>query len=123
MTREDRESDRTRAGHEPSLRARQHARVAGRVEVCRESGRGVASSSQLDAEIATREHARRLRKSAVPGLPAEFPEPVVVDAEMVRDLVDDGAADLVGDLLLGAARRADRLVVDGNAVGQHAGVL
>jgi hypothetical protein len=39
---------------------------------------------------------------------------------MVRDLVDDGTADLAGDFLLGAA---DRLAVDGDAVGQDRGVL
>ncbi len=54
-------------------------------------------------------------------LSAEFAEPVVVDAEMVGDLVDDGTADLAGDLLLGAADRADRLAVDGDAVGQDPG--
>ena len=42
---------------------------------------------------------------------------------MVGDLVDDGAADLVVDLLLGAAGRADRLAVDGDAVGQDPCVL
>ena len=56
-------------------------------------------------------------------LPAEFAEPVVVDAEVVGDLVDDGAADLVGDLLLAAAGCADRLAVDGDAVGQNPRVL
>jgi len=54
-------------------------------------------------------------------LSAEFAEPVVVDAEMVGDLVDDGTADLAGDLLLGAADRADRLAVDGDADGQDPG--
>jgi hypothetical protein len=44
-------------------------------------------------------------------------EPVVVDAEMVGDLVDDGPADLVRDLGFGAADGADRLAVDGDAVG------
>jgi hypothetical protein len=52
-----------------------------------------------------------------------LPEPAVVDAEMVGDLVDDGPPDLVGDLLLGAADCADGLAVDGDAVGQHTGVL
>ena len=56
-------------------------------------------------------------------LPAELAEPVVVNAEMVGDLVDDGAADLGRDLLLGVADRADRLPEDGDAVGQHPGVL
>lgn len=52
--------------------------------------------------------------------PAEFAEPGVVNAEVVGDLVDDGAADLVSDLLLGAADRADCLLVDGDPVGEHA---
>ena len=42
---------------------------------------------------------------------------------MVGDLVDDGPADLVGDLGFGAADGADRLAVDGDAVGQHPRVL
>ena len=42
------------------------------------------------------------------GLPAEFSEAVVIDAEMVADLVDDGPADLLGDLLLRTAGRAGR---------------
>jgi hypothetical membrane protein len=52
------------------------------------------------------------------GLPAKFAQAGVVDAEVVGDLVDDGPADLVGDLVLGLADRADRLVVDGDPVGQ-----
>ncbi len=55
--------------------------------------------------------------------PAEFAEPGVVDAEVVGDLVDDGPADLAGDLLLAEADRADRLPVDGDPVGQHPRVL
>jgi len=54
---------------------------------------------------------------------AEFAEPVVVNAEMVGDLVDDGTADLVVDLLLGAADGADRLPADGDPVGQDPRVL
>src|SRR5271169_1898995 len=65
----------------------------------------------------------RIRADRIQVLPAEFAEPVVVNAEMVGDLVDDGAADLVVDLLLGPADRADRLAVDGDAVGQHPRVL
>jgi hypothetical protein len=56
-------------------------------------------------------------------LPAEFAEPGVVNAEVVADLVDDGAADLVGDLVLAVADRADRLLADGDPVGQHARIL
>src|SRR5208282_686336 len=71
---------------------------------------------------------RAARRDGIDGrtpgvLPAEFAEPVVVDAEMVGDLVDDGPADLAGDLPLGPAGRADRPAVDGDAVRQHAGVL
>src|SRR5258705_12647581 len=56
-------------------------------------------------------------------LPAEFGEAVVVDAEVVGDLVHDRSADLVGDLLLGAADPADLTAVDGDPVGQHPGVV
>jgi hypothetical protein len=42
---------------------------------------------------------------------------------MVGDLVDDGPADLVGDLSVGAADGADCLAVDGDAVGQYPRVL
>src|ERR1700733_12590006 len=57
------------------------------------------------------------------GLPAELAEPLVADAEMVADLVDDSTAHLVADLILGAADRADRQAVDGDPVGQHPGVV
>ena len=40
--------------------------------------------------------------------PAEFVQPVVVDAEVVRDLVDHRDRDLVDDLVLGVATRAAR---------------
>ena len=40
-------------------------------------------------------------------LPAEFVQLLVADAEMVADLVDDGAPHLVDDLVLGAANPAD----------------
>src|SRR5579859_6643467 len=67
----------------------------------------------------------RRRRTHLPRgvLPAEFGQPVVVDAEMVGDLVHDRSADLVGDLLLGAADRTDRLAVDGDPVGQHPRVI
>src|SRR5690348_18452668 len=42
---------------------------------------------------------------------------------MVRDLMDDRAAHLFGDLFLGTADRADRLAVDDDPVGQDPGVL
>src|SRR6476646_7851454 len=66
------------------------------------------------------------RGTHLPGgvLPAEFGEAVVVDAEMVGDLVHHRPADLVGDLLLGAADGADFQAVDSDPVGQHpVGVL
>ena len=65
----------------------------------------------------------RILADRVRGLPAQFAEPVVVNAEMVGDLVDNGAADLLGDLLLVAADRANRLPVDGDPVGQDPCVL
>jgi two-component system, NarL family, sensor kinase len=52
-------------------------------------------------------------------LPAQFPQPGIVDAEVVRDLVDDGPPDLFADLVLGPADRADGPAVDRDAVGQH----
>ena len=58
--------------------------------------------------------------TAAPGsLPAEFPQPGVIDAEVVRDLVDDGPPHLFGDLVLGPADRADGQPVDRDAVRQH----
>ena len=65
----------------------------------------------------------RVLASAGGALPAEFYEPVVVNAEMVRDLMDDGTADLVRDLLLGLADDADRLAIDGDPVGEDARII
>jgi hypothetical protein len=55
-------------------------------------------------------------------LPAQFAQAPVIDAEVVGDLVDDGLADLAGDLLVGLADRGDRLAVNGDPVGQDPGV-
>ena len=55
-------------------------------------------------------------------LPAQFAQAPVIDAEVVRHLVDNGLADLAGDLLLGLANRADRVAVDGDPAGQDPGV-
>src|SRR3954452_12533810 len=55
--------------------------------------------------------------------PAELVESVVVDAEVVRDLVDDGDGDLVDDVLLGLADVADRLAIDHDPVRQLAAVV
>lgn len=50
--------------------------------------------------------------------PAEFVQPLVVDAEMMGDLVDDRDRDLVDHLLLGFADVENGLAVDGDLVGQ-----
>ena len=55
--------------------------------------------------------------------PAELVEALLLDAEVVRDLVDDGDRDLVDDLVLGLADVADRLAVDHDPVGQRAAVV
>jgi hypothetical protein len=43
---------------------------------------------------------KRVLASAGGASPAEFAEPVVVNAKMVGDLMDDGTAELADDLLL-----------------------
>src|SRR3712207_5855867 len=55
--------------------------------------------------------------------PAEGVELVVVDAEVVRDLVDDGDRDLLGHLVLVLADVADRLAVDHDPVRQGTAVV
>src|SRR3954466_6942605 len=55
--------------------------------------------------------------------PAELVQAVVVDAEVVRDLVDDGDRDLLDDLVLGLADVTDRQPVDHDPVGQRPAVL
>jgi circadian clock protein KaiC len=67
--------------------------------------------------------ALRAANAILPVSPAELVQPGVVDAEMMADLVHDGPAHLLDDLRLGAAYRADREPVDGDPVGQHAGVV
>src|SRR3954451_6645907 len=54
--------------------------------------------------------------------PAELIEPVVVDAEVMCDLVYDGAPPLVRAILRCPATTQDRQPVDRDAVGQHTGV-
>src|SRR3984885_14836529 len=59
-----------------------------------------------------------LAPCALPGrlaLPAKLPQPLVRDAEVVPDLVDDGPPDLLDHLGLGIADGADRLLVKGDA--------
>ena len=51
--------------------------------------------------------------------PAEFVQAVVVDAEVVGDLVDDGDGHLVDDLLLGLADVQQGLAIDRDRVGQR----
>ena len=65
----------------------------------------------------------RVLASAGGALPAEFCEPVVVNTEMVGDLMDDGPADLVRDLLPGLADGADRRAIDGDPVGEDTRII
>ena len=55
--------------------------------------------------------------------PAQLPEPLVGDAEVVADLVDDSAPDLLDDLGLAIADGADSPLVDRDPVGQDACVV
>src|SRR5215472_501762 len=61
--------------------------------------------------------------SSLAALPAQLAEAVIVDAEVVPDLVDHRPADLLDDVFLGVADRADGLLVDRDPVRQHAGVV
>src|SRR6202048_2985147 len=54
--------------------------------------------------------------------PTQFVKPLVVDAEMMRDLVDHRDRDFVDDLILVFADLEQRLAVDGDGVGQRARV-
>src|SRR5688572_14758383 len=75
----------------------------------------------------TSSHATRVR----PGLsvqkarsgPAEFVQAVVVDAEVVRDLVDDGDQHLLDDVVLRLADVADGLAVDHDPVRQVTAIV
>src|SRR4051812_17806322 len=55
--------------------------------------------------------------------PAELVQPLLRDAEVVRDLVDDGDRDLLDDVVRGLTDVADRLAVDHDPVRQLAAVL
>ena len=55
--------------------------------------------------------------------PSQLVETVVVDAEVMRYLVDDRTADLVDYFLDCVAVRADRPPVNGDPVGQYAGIV
>src|SRR5688500_17098061 len=63
--------------------------------------------------------ARRARRQPLRGVlvPAQLLEAVVVDAEVVRDLVDHGDADLADDVLLVLGHGAQGPAVQGHAVG------
>ena len=61
---------------------------------------------------------RSMRRRQVP---AELVQPVVVDAEVVRDLVHHGDGDLLDDLLRGLADRERRVAEDRDPVGQRPG--
>jgi hypothetical protein len=56
-------------------------------------------------------------------LTTELAQPGVPDPEVVAHLVDDGPSDLLDDLGVGGAHRADGLPVDRDPVGQGAGVV
>lgn len=49
-------------------------------------------------------------------------EPLVGDAEVMRDLMDHGVPDGLDDVIEIAAARSDRQPVDRDAVGQEAGI-
>jgi hypothetical protein len=53
----------------------------------------------------------------------QFRESVVIDAEVVAELVDDGSAYLLDNLDAGAADGADDSAIDGDPVGQHTGIV
>src|SRR5450755_1584785 len=67
----------------------------------------------------------RPRRSACPASPspAQLGEACVIDAEVVRDLVDNRPADLLQHLGLGVADRADGPPVDRDPVRQDLGGL
>ena len=74
----------------------------------RSRGRGVAGADmgapcrRRTLQVKGRTHAERLGSA-----PAELVQALVVDAEVVRDLVDDGDRHLVDDVVLGLADVAD----------------
>ena len=49
---------------------------------------------------------------------AEHLQPIIVDPEVMRDLVNDGDLDLVNDLLVRFTNRQDRFPEDQNVVGR-----
>src|SRR5213083_145239 len=61
--------------------------------------------------------ASRVTPSRVGASPAQFPQARVVDAEVVRHLVDDDPPDLVDHLLLAVGEGADGRAVDRDPVG------
>ena len=63
---------------------------------------------------------RRRRAADAGSAPAELVQPLVVDAEVVGDLVDDRGRDLLHHVVLGVAHAQGRVAVDGDAVGQDA---
>jgi len=50
---------------------------------------------------------------------SEFVEAVVVDSKVVADLVEDGDAHLLSDLVVGVADGLDVVLVDADPVGEH----
>ena len=55
--------------------------------------------------------------------PAEFVQSGIVDAEVMADLVDNNAANLLHQLVLGIAHGADGAAVDGDPVREDANVV
>src|SRR5690348_3811888 len=56
-------------------------------------------------------------------LPAELVQPVVVDAEMMPDLVDDSGADLVHHVFLGVTDLTDCPAIYDDSIRQHHRVI
>src|SRR5947209_12917271 len=81
----------------------------------------VAAKTRLSPST-RRRRSSRVTPTRVRPLPAQLPQPGIVDAEVVGNLVDDGAAHLLHDLLLAMGDGADRAPIDGDPVGHGARV-
>src|SRR5690606_17765585 len=71
----------------------------------------------------TPRRARRIGDRAEDLPPSQLMQPLLVNAEIVRDLVDHGDGDLLDHLLLVLADVQDRLAVDGDRVGKRTAVM
>src|SRR5438270_10560105 len=81
----------------------------------------MATSARLRPST-TRRRVSRVMGTSVRASPAQLPQPGVVDAEVMGDLVHDHAPHLLHDLVLGVAHGADGTPVDRDAVGHAARV-